>query len=499
MTNEDFLKWLRDPAAIRCILLEVRVKIAGVETTRYLSNRGYVTGGGDAPANTAYSSVICGGVKFTESISMEGNATMSMGDVEIDNTTGERDSWLNDSWKNRQISLFVGDVRWVRSEFTKVFEGVVTGIDSKSRGKLNLKLGDKLQRLNTPVTDVKLLGSTSNKDKLIPLCFGECHNVSPLLVDGNVNEFQVHNGAIESIIEVRDNGVPVAFTPLLSTGKFRLLKQPVGTITASVQGALLTQQLDGAIIPSGVYSNTIASIAINLATLYGNSMMALTMSDMDTTLVAFNTANTQPVGLYLSDRANLLETINKLASSVGARVVMTRGNLLRFVKLSLTGLPVGTTVTSTDMVDKSLAISDMPAIVAGVKVGYCKNYTVQSNLETGIPAEHISLFSEEWLTTTRTDSVAKAENLTYVEPDLQETLLLTAATALAEADRRLAIFNTQRKVFRYTGFGYLLLENLGSSQTIKHPRFGLSAGATGQIVSISLDWANPYITMEVLV
>jgi hypothetical protein len=430
---------------------------------------------------------------------MEGNATMSMGDVEIDNVTGERDVWLNDSWKNRKISLFVGDVRWVRSEFAKVFEGVITGIDSKNRGKLNLKLGDKLQRLNTPVSDTKLLGSTSNKDKLIPLCFGECHNIAPLLVDGNINEFQVHNGPIESIIEVRDNGVPVAFTPFLSTGKFRLLKQPVGTVTASVQGSLLTQQLSGAIIPAGVYSNTIANIVVNLATLYGNDAMALTMSDMDSTLTAFDSANQQPVGLYLSDRANLLETINKLASSVGARVVMTRGNLLRFVKLSLTGLPVGTTVTASDMMDKSLAISDMPPIVAGVKIGYCKNHAVQSSLETGLPAEHISLFAEEWLTVTRSDSVAELENLTFIEPDMKETLLLTTAAAIAEADRRLAIFNTQRKVFKYTGFGHLLLENLGSSQTIKHPRFGLTAGATGQIVSIALDWANPYITLEVLV
>jgi hypothetical protein len=489
MTESQFTKWLSDSVAIRCVLVEVVAKTGGVEVTRYLSSKGYVTGATDVPANTHYSPTVLGGIKFTESISLDGSATISFGDIEIDNTEGDKDSWLNDAWNNRPVKVFIGDVRWARADFYPIFDGMVVSIDSKNRGKLNLKLGDKLQRLNNPITEVKLNGLTANKDKLIPLCFGECHNISPLLIDPSANEFQVHNGPIERIIEVRDNGVPVAFTGDLLTGKFKLAAQPAGQVTCSVQGDKTL-----------AYSNTIVGTIKRIVMDFGLAGKKFTAADLDTAaLDAFDTANPQPVGVYVGDRANVLDVCNRLASSIGARVVMTRVNKLRLVKLDLSSLPVGTTVTASDMLNKTLVISNMPPVVAGVKLGYCKNFTVQSNLQTGIPAQHLALFAQDFLTITRTDSVAAADYSTFTEPAIQETLLLTDAEASAEATRRLGLFSVQRKVFRYTGLAHLMLENLGSSQTIRHKRFGLAAGVTGQIISLSTDWVNPYITVEVLI
>lgn len=489
MTESQFTKWLMDSTSIRCVLVEVKVKTGGVEVTRYLSSRGYVTKAIDVPANQHYSPILLGGVKFTESISLDGSASISFGDIEIENTTGRYDSWLNDVWSNRTVNIFIGDVRWRRADFYSVFSGTAIGLDCKSRGRLNLKLGDKLQKLNTPITEAKLLGSTVNKDKIIPLCFGECHNITPLLVDASVNEFQVHNGPIESIIEVRDNGVPVLFTATLTTGKFRLAAQPAGQITCSVQGDKLVS-----------YNNTVASIIKRIVTGYGLAGSQLTDTDIDaTSLAAFELANPQPVGIYIDERKNVLEACNQLASSLGARIVMSRANTLRIVKLSLTDIVPNKVITSSDMLDRTLVISNMPSIVAGVKIGYCKNYTMQDKLVTGIPAEHLALYSQVFLTVTRTDSIAAASSVTFTEPNVQETLLLTDADAVAEASRRLNIFNVQRKVFKYTGLSHLMLESLGTGQTIKYNRFGLDAGVSGQIISLSFDWVNPYVTVEVLI
>lgn len=494
ITEQQFVQWLKNDSAIRCVLMEVGVQVDGVETTRYLSNKGYVTGVSDTPANVSYSPVIAGGIKFTESMTLDGSASLSYGDIELNNFSGERDSWLDDVWANRPVSVYIGDVSWAREDFRKIFDGVVVGIDSRRRERINLKLGDKLQRLNTPVTEQKLGGTTANKDRLIPLCFGECHNIEPLLVDPVTLEFQVHDGPIEDIIEVRDNGVPVEFTKFLSTGKFRLNQAPVGTITCSAQGSKTDE------LGNTNYTNKVTGIIRRLAVSYGNVEQKFTIADLDQSqLNTFDLAHQQPVGLYLNDRANVLEVCNRLASSIGARLVMTRGGLLRLVKLDVDNVVPARTVTPSDIGQHSLNVSQMAPVVAGVKLGYCKNWTVQNNLQTGLPADHISLFAQEWLTVTKTDDGVAEKYKMFSDPAMIETLLLTETDADAEATRRLNMFKVQRKVFQYKGLLHLMLEELGAGQVLVHTRFGLSEGKSGQIISITTDWLNPHVDLEVLV
>lgn len=139
-------------------------------------------------------------------------------------------------WVNRAITISVGDITWPRSQFVTLFSGVVASFESRSSGRLNIILRDKMERLNTPVSEAELGGTSENKDRLIPVTLGEVHNVSPLLVDAANHVYQVNNGQCEGIIEVRDNGVPVSATNNLFAGTFTLLASPAGTITASVQG-----------------------------------------------------------------------------------------------------------------------------------------------------------------------------------------------------------------------------------------------------------------------
>lgn len=486
---QSFGAWLKDQKAIRCVLIEVQVQVAGVETTRYLSNKTYVTGAGDTPANTAYSPAVAGGVEFTESLSLDGTASMSYGDIELYNIGGDKDSWLNDIWRNRSIKVYMGDVSWARSQFQMVFNGVVFDVDTRTRDRINLKLTDKMQRLNNPVTEVKLGGTSQNKERVLPLCFGECFNIEPLLVDAATHEYQVHNGAVERIIEVRDNGVPVSFTEYLATGKFRLNQSPVGQITCSVQGDKYLS-----------YITDVGSIIERIVTGYGHATQRFTSTDIDNTkLAAFKSANTQPVGLYLSERANVVDVCNQLASSVGARVAMSRSGLLYLTKVSLPRSDSGTTVTASDMLERSLTISDLPPVVASVQVGYAKNWTVQSNIQTGIPAEHVAMFAQEWLTSTSSDSTVATKYNLFTDPVMEETLLLRGADAATESARRLALFKTQRKVVKYEGLPGLMLETLGNTQTVQHSRFGLGAGSAGQIIMLQTSWLNPKVTVEVLI
>lgn len=490
MTDAQLIAWLKSGTAKRRILMEVGVLSGGSEVTRYLSDRGYITGSTETPASTTYTPVISGGVKFTESISLTGEASLSAGTIEFNNINGEIDSWQNDVWQGRPVKLYIGDYSWARVSFYKIFDGITARLDCSERDKVTLVLSDKMQKLNTTVSDVKLGGSSSNKDKLIPLMFGQCFNVSPLLVDIANLEYQIHNGPIDSIIEVRDNGVPVAYTPFLSTGKFRLSQQPAGTITCSARGDAPT-----------TYANDAVTMIKRLVKDYGLAGQRFTDSDLDlTALTAFASANTQPLGIYLTEKSNVVEVVNRIAASIGSSVLMTRAGLMTIVKIDLPQASAGTTITASDITERSLYISELPDVVAAVKLGYNKNWTVQEALQTGIPASHIEIFGQEWpLTSTQTASTTAANYKLFVDPDMTETLLQTTSVADTECIRRKDLWSVQRKVVHYEGLAHLLLEPLGGPQTVQHNRFGLSAGVRGQIINLESDWINGRVVMETLI
>lgn len=693
ISDTQYTAWLKSQDAVRCILVEVDIGLAaGGTTTRRLSNKGYVTGVSDTPASTNYLPRINGGIKFTRKLDISGQASLSFGDVELNNTDGFCDSWVYDYWVNRNFRVYLGDVTWARSDFRLVFSGLTLGADAKSRKTFNIKISDKLQRLNTTVTETKLGGTTSLYDSIVPLTFGECHNVEPLLTNPALLEYQVHQGAIESIIEVRDNGVPVSFSSTPATGKFTLNQAPVGQITCSVQGAVIpstilfhddqlqntanwtqskiasttTDAIQGPYGASGAtctglvpnsnagavhyIQNAAAITGLTAATSYTTSVFMKVPSTGNfskkaevrvydstttdyigvlldfTTGTAVSTSNAgvgssitgtgvvnlgngwfrvwvsgypnstttgrinrfipysptgvlsftadgtstylylsgyqfdtgirpqsywngasvgggnifrnspadliryvmttwnsvavnkfvsadyndpawmlaecqyrQPVGIFLKDRGNVFDVCNQIASSVGARIVIDNAGLVTLVRLADQTAGTGTQIAATDFLDRSLEISSLTPVTAGVTLGYCKNWTVQSQVAAGVVASSTALFAEEWLTTTQTDSAAAANYNLYLTPDQTDTLLLVASDAATEAIRRLNMFNRQRMVLKYTGFYHLINENLGGAQTITHPRFGLASGKTGQVISISVDLINPHVDFEVLV
>lgn len=494
MTDAEFLAWLKSPQAIRVTLVEVVANVAGVETTRYLSTRPYVTGPADTPAHQKYSPALAtaGGVKFTEQLSLEGEASLSAGDVEIHNFNGERDSWLNDVWDNRSLKAYIGDPRWARADFRLIFNGTVATLGApSSRDVLTLKLRDKLQQLNTPLIETKLGGTTQNKDQILPLLFGEAHNITALFTNPTTLEYQVHNTAVEDIFEVRDNGLPVSITKTNATGKFVLNQQSAGAITVSAQGDK----------GDGTYRNTVAALIQRIATGYGKASQRFTSGDLDATnLAAFASAHPQPVGAYFSDRTNVLVACQLLAGSIGAQMVMSRAGLLRLIQISLppSGTPVE--VRERQMVERSLTIVDRPEVKASVLLGFNKNYTVQADLVTTIPQEHKDLFAKEWLTSTQSDSTVATKYRLDTEPVQKDTALLRRAEADAEALRQLNLWKVARTVYRFQATAdMLLLLELGSACTIYNRRYNLQAGATGMVIALTPDWATGRVEVSVLV
>lgn len=487
-----YTDWLSDTSAARCILVEVSVRSSGVETTRYLSSRPFRSSSGDTPASTLYTPIVIGSsVKTVERMSvLDQFASVSFGDIEIDNLDGSYDSWLDDVWSNRSITVLLGDVNWMRSDFGVIFTGIVEDIGSRSRDVLNLKIRDKLQRLNTPVTETTLGGSTNNKNQLIPLTFGECHNISPLLTNPATLEYQVHGGQIERLIEVRDNGVPVAATATLSTGKFTLSVQPFGKITASVQGDK----------PSSTWNNTAKKIIERLVTGYGETTNRFTSGDLDTSnLTSFDSANPQVLGVHIPARENVLNICNVVAATVGARLVMSRAGLLKLIKVDLPASGTPFAITTDDIILGTLSISQKIPVQAGFKIGYAKNWTIQDALDTRIPNAHKDLYAQEWLTVTAKDATTKTNYRIDGEPEQIDTFFLTESDASTEATRLLNLFKTPRFIVAFDATARSFQLELGHAVTITHPRFGMSGGKSGMVVGLSPDWSSGIVSVEVLV
>lgn len=489
MSDAQFTAWLRSTSARRLVLIEVAVRSGATEVTRFLSTGAYVTAPDDTPPNLGYLSIVSTGMQFTEQLSLGGEASLSAGDIEIHNPSGIRDGWLDDVWMNRPIRAWIGDPRWRRGDFRMIFNGVVADIAPKGRDKLALKLRDKLQRLNTPVSEAKLGGTTPNKDAVLPLVFGEVHNITPLLADAALLQYQVHGGVIEAVIEVRDNGLPVRMTADSASGRFVLAAPPAGTVTVSVQGDR-----------PGAYANTVAALVRRLATAYGKAGDRFTESDLDVAnLAAFDAAHRQAVGLFLAGRTNVLNACQMLASSLGAQLVMSRLGQLRLLQISLP--PVGTPaqVGPQHMVAGSLTPVSRSAPTASVKLGFCKNWTVQTGLLTGIPVQHKDLFETEWLTATVADSAVQAAYRLDAEPVQQDTMLLRRVDAEAEAQRRLAISRVPRTVYEFDGTAEMLALELGQAVTVTHPRFGMDKGMPGQVVSLAPDWLTGHVKVGFIV
>lgn len=480
MTDAEYRRWLRDDTVRRTVLLEI-----DTSPIRRLSVVPYTTLPDDATPNVRYDALVKGGVGYSESMSLDGGSQGSYASIQLHNEDGSLDAWLGDVWRNRDIRIYYGDVAWKRADYRLVAAGVVDRCE-QSRDTVTITLVDAMERLDNAVTDELLGGTGQEADRLMPVSLGENHNVSPRAYALNVHEYRYHGGTTERLIEVRDDGVPVGHTEV--PGGFRLDVTPDGGITASVQGD----------IQNG-YQNTVSKLVELLATKYGPANTRFASGDLDTVnLAAFDAAHQQPVGLYLLDHATVQSCIVELAETLGAQAIMSRTGQLRLLKVHLPATGTPAAIQPSDYEQGSLEIAGHSRVIAGVRLGFCRNWSVSQRIREGIPVEHRDLYAQEWLTVTARNPGVADEYRIETETEQVDTLMLVKTDAQAEASRRLALWSVPRTVVKVKGFAQLLDLELGQAVTVFGNRFGLDSGKTGQIVGLDPDWVAGRCDVEIL-
>lgn len=483
ITDDQFKAWLKSDCPYRNVLLECTPKSNGVDNPLYLSQKNYR----DTTSGISYLAIISGGLQFTEDLGVNGSASMAYGDITMQNSNGEFDDALNWIWRNKPVKILIGDISWARTDYRVMLDGVMDDLIPSGSNKLSIRVRDKLQRLNTRLSETKLGGTTDNKEQLLPITLGECCNVTPLLVDPATVTYQVSIGAIEDIIECRDNGLPITITKDLANGKFSLPNgKPVGALTASVQGLKI-----------GTYVNDIANLIKHIAQYAGKPGTQFTDADIDlTNFTAFSTSYPQAVGYYVNAGENSIAVMQELAASIDARVMISRTGKLTLKQLAAPTGSATRTITADDMRENSFMPGEKIPLRAGIVLNYCKNWTVQKELKSAIPPEHKSLFADEWQTQqVKNDTIATDYN-EHVTPEPLTSYLINATEALAEANRRLAFYSTPITLYQFTGnFGCFDL-TLGQEITVVHQRFGFSAGKNVIVSKLVTDWFAGTVKVE---
>lgn len=474
LSDAEWLRWLRADGEARCVLVEADAWSTtwGLQT-HTLANFPFVTRPSDSPANTIYDERVASFPQFEARLSelFFGRSTFSTGALDLDNSDGALDSWLEDGWDGRPVRLYLGSPSWPRAEFRPILTGAIADIEALDRNRLSLKLRDKTAAINVPAQTNLVGGATANKDQVIPLCFGQCFNVEPVLIDAATHRYQVHDGVISGITAVRDNGIGVAFTPNLAAGTFTLSAQPAGRITADVQGAA----------PSGAYLTTAAALVQHLIT----TRSALTTADLDApSVAAFGALCPQTLGLYVRERRNLVELIDDLVASVGGWWGFDRTGRLRLGRLDLPGGTPVLTLTADDIDEGEIRLTRRELPPATLRLGYARNWTPQPDGLAGAVTEaNRALFAAPTQIAKATQAV-KAKHLLASEPDVVDTLLALSAEADAEAARRIALRTQIRTVTSLVAMAAPHFVSLGDIVHLAHPRFGYALGALAVVVGI---------------
>lgn len=485
ISDAQFQEWLfRDNQ--RTLLVEAKSYSGAAEVTRYFSNRAFVSGPDDTPANTPYDDILISVPTFSSKLSelLSGRSIPDWGDLVVTNENGVRDAWLADGWDGRGLKQYLGDASWPKSDFRLILDGVTADIGSPQRDRLALKTSDKTWMLNVPVQTTLMGGTTANADQPQPLCYGQCFNIEPVLEDAATWKYRVHDGAIDSITDVRANGVSVGHTDTVASGYFVLTAAPGGQITCDCKGAK----------PGGTYLTKCADIIQDLVVNHSN----LTTADIDAAnFTAFNTTCPQTLGLYVRNRQNLIDQIDPLVTSVGGFWTFSRGGLLQLGRLEAPAGSAAIALTADDIRTKRLSIARRELPIATLRLGYQKNWTIQADGLSGVvSAANRALYGAPHLVAKDADAGLFTKHKLAREPDVIETLIALAADAATEVARRRTLYNVVRTTYSAAGYVAPLTTSLGQEANLTHPRFGFAAGADAVVLGFEEEVTRNRVALD---
>lgn len=477
----------------------LRSSDSGVEAVGnfYFSRFGFISSSGVAPENTLYDPRVIQPLRFVRTI-LNGDYMSGITDVDgeilLDNTDGGLDSMLiSNSFIGRSVTVKLGATDFATSEFGTIFNGLMDVIDN-TEDVIRITVRCKTFNLDAPV-QANLYdgtggneGSTNLAGKPKPLAYGIVRNIPAILVDAANLIYQVHDGSVNDIPAVYDRGVLLtavasSVAPGLgeyqnnsSIGMFKLGGAPDGEVTADVEGD-----------NSSVYITKTADIVKRVLLTKGSySTTELESTSFD----ELNTLSTAAVGIWVGTNITpVREVVDELLKGIGAFGYFSN---LAIFSVGRFDLPVSPPILSLDE-NKIISIVRNNVDTIGnppvwrTRVGYQKNYTVQTDLAGSISSSRLEFAAQQYRLATASDSAVLNRFAITHEPEPIAAYFANQADALAEAQRIQEITGDMHFIYEIVTKEPIFTITLNSVVSLTYPRWELKNGKLGRVVGIDID------------
>lgn len=473
ITDDEFARWLIRDNAERCVLVEAEAYHGAGVVTRYMSTHGFVSYPTDTPANTPYDEILLDVPRYSNVMAeqLRGFSRPAEGQIVVDNSSGVYDSWLLDAWDGRPFRLYLGDPSWAKSDYRLMVDGVIADIVATDAKTLTLRTRDKQHLLQVPINTTLMGGTEATADQKVPVCYGECFNIEPMLYDSATRAYRVHDGPIQAVVAVYEDGAAKAFTPDLANGGFTLTAAAAGKITADVKGSKT----------SGVYVDKTADIIKRILI----ERTTLTTGDIDAaSFTALNTDVPGAVGIYATGD-DVIKAIDQLALGCGAFYSFNRAGKLYVAQLKEPAAPAVVDLFLDDVAQAGVAVVSRWLPSKSVRVGYRRQWLAQSaGLSASVADARRAELAQGYKVAIATNSVP--QHLLADDPEVEMSLFVNSTDADAEAARRADLYSQVRILLRAQFFlgpaqielGDVIAPDFGG-------RFGMDGTKYARVVGIN--------------
>lgn len=341
-------------------------------------------------------------------------------------------------------------------------------------------------------------GTAELTGKPKPLLYGECYNVSATLIDPTNLIYQVHDGAIESILAVYDSGLALSldtgvgtggdvadyatlaaasvtaseYATCISEGLFKLGSSPAGQITADVEGDKT----------GGTYVSDLGDVCLRVIEDKASTATARINRDTFTTLPSYK------VGKFISsdERATGAQVIDFLLGSINASWGPSRGGLIRAYRLSDPEAQVPAIVFGPEDI---ISMEPVRTITPRWRqeVGYKQNWTVQTGegLAGAVSDARRQFLALLFRGAESEDVDIRTRHAEALSPALLASALIDQADAAAVAGEIMTLHGADRYEYAVTLKRKGWAVDLGEVAQFTYGRFGFEGGRNAIVRRIS--------------
>jgi hypothetical protein len=438
---------------------------------------------------------------------------LEIGGIELLNPDGELDTVLDQyAIDGRKIVVKFGEATWNYQQFTAIYTGRAVSW-KRDFETIEITARDEAYRFNVPLQSSLysgaggVNGTAQIQGKPLPVCFGQCTNITPVQIDPTNLVYQFHTRTVQSVDAVYDRGAALTgpdadyanyalltaavitaghYVTCKALGLIRLASTPSGLVTADVKGDA-----------SGSYISTTFAIAKRILT----DFAGVATSELD--VPSFDTMTTNlagAIGWYRSTEAITIE--QALNEIVGHCSGWWGGLQSGLISVGRVEAPNSGQVAADwqDYDAKDAKIIDAPPGTFPPRwrqrVAYAKNWTLQrgEDLAASVTATRRQLLAEPYSVVSSISASAQSDYLLAQDPPVLETLYVSSADAQTEADRLISMFGVQRQTVDIVQGTDGHLINVGQTVQLTYPRINQSATWLARVVAQEIDAAKRTIT-----